>query len=206
MTTHHPRTGGPVEAASHFSFSAIPRAVTLIVEASSAEEAMESAALLEDSDFGLSDLARAGFRIDQLGFGDPEIGDVEPCESGVHESVLAPQVLTWAERLNRAGTSGQLADVTNDDAVGALHQFLDRASEVFRESGDESRAASFAEHAEALRLMGDEIHYLAQDLRASPCTARAAAANIATIRADAAAPAAKPAYSAVPPPHPPRSR
>ncbi|MET8981702.1 hypothetical protein ABZX85_39525 [Streptomyces sp. NPDC004539] len=186
--------------------------MTLIVQAASAQEAEEAALLLEDSDFGVADLARIGFRIDQLGFGDPEIEDLEPCDSPGDEprqpSLFAPRAPSWTERLNRAETPGQLADVlegAKDDAVGALHQFLEQVSEVFRESGDEPRAASFAAHAEALRRLSDELRYRAHDLRPIAHTARADAANITTSRAAATTATAEPVRSSVPPPRPSRS-
>jgi hypothetical protein len=103
--------------------------------------------------------------------------------------MTGPRVV-WMDQLIRATTLPELADVLegfDEDAVATLHQFLERTCETFRERGDERRAAAFAGHVEALRLLSDELAYTADDLRAASPVARSSAA-----RSGRAVPAAGP--------------
>jgi hypothetical protein len=112
------------------------------------------------------------------------------------------------DRLHRADQSPGLAAVlesAEECLLAPLHQFLEHAAEVFRQRGDLRSAAALDAHAAVISGVGDDLHYLAQDLIGPPRAGRAAAANTTTVHAAAAA-VQEPARSPAPSPHPARSR
>ncbi|MEY9949534.1 hypothetical protein [Kitasatospora sp. GAS1066B] len=69
--------------------------MTLVVDAPSFDEALARAQDLDSCSYDLSSLGRLGIRIDELGFGDPEIEPTEPHEPD--EVALAEQTRSAAE-------------------------------------------------------------------------------------------------------------
>ncbi|MGV9268377.1 hypothetical protein ACWDRR_27350 [Kitasatospora sp. NPDC003701] len=112
------------------------------------------------------------------------------------------------DRLHRAGQDSELAavlDSAEEGLLAPLHQFLEHAAEVFRQRGDLRSADALDAHKATIEEVGNELHYLAEDLAAPPRTGRAAAATSTTVRAAAAA-ASEPAPTSTPPPRPVRTR
>lgn len=113
-----------------------------------------------------------------------------------------------ADRLHRADLDADLAAVlesAEEGLLAPLHQFLEQAAEVFRRRGDLRSADALEAHAATIAAVGDDLHFLAEDLAVPPRTARAAAATTTTARTTPAA-VPQPAPSTTPPPRPPRTR
>ncbi|MEU8924201.1 hypothetical protein AB0D10_25195 [Kitasatospora sp. NPDC048545] len=108
----------------------------------------------------------------------------EPIRQNSGEPRVSSGPVDWTGMLNRAKRPGELADVLEQTAgesglVGALHQFLERAAEKFRQQGTGrggAYALAFDAHAEAVRLIGDGLADAA-DLENDATSPRTAAAR-----------------------------
>ncbi|WAL74612.1 hypothetical protein OU787_25820 [Kitasatospora sp. YST-16] len=104
-------------------------------------------------------------------------------------------------RLHRAEHNAELSAVlesAEDGLLAPLHQLLEQAAEVFRRRGDLRSADALGAHAATIEGIGNELHYLAEDLATTAYTGRAIAANTTSVRAAPAAVAAAPAPSPAP--------
>ncbi|MGV9266629.1 hypothetical protein ACWDRR_18450 [Kitasatospora sp. NPDC003701] len=112
------------------------------------------------------------------------------------------------DRLHRASQDADLGSVlagVEEDLLAPLHQVLEQAAEVFRRRGDLRSAAALDAHAATVEGVGDELHWLAEDLTSPPRAPRATAANIRPAGASSAA-VSEPVRAAGPAPQTARSR